>query len=93
MRLLVNITDDRKCLTGVADLPQRITEKNISEGLGADIIDIQREKRTDGEILHVIKPFFLKSKTFKCSQKYQQAEVSKPFPGLVLQLKLRPNGS
>jgi hypothetical protein len=27
VRLLVNITDDCKCLTGVTDLPQRITEK------------------------------------------------------------------
>ena len=31
LRLLVNITDDRKCLTGVTGLPQRITE-NIQNG-------------------------------------------------------------
>ena len=40
----------------------RELRKKYIRNLGADIIDIQRGKRTDGEILLAQKMFFLKSK-------------------------------
>jgi hypothetical protein len=64
-----------------------LQKKYISEGLGADIIVIQRGKRTDGEILYVKKTFFLKSKNPQVLAKMSAGRSSQTLPRVSSSIK------